>query len=94
MTLKIKEKLSMATNPLTNIEQAALNIILQPVNSFFNTLQQPGANQLTVVQALAQLQLALTGDLPALETVGISGLAAYFQQQVNNWANNLISPPA
>lgn len=85
------------TNPIQSIASAELAIILKPVDDFLTALQQPDANEETVVQDFARLQLAALQDLPELEAVGINGVAAAVQKKLHDFiasANPVAPVPA
>ena len=72
---------------------AELAIQLGALNAFLTALQQPNANTQLVVQDFGKLQLELLASAPQAEAVGISGVAAAAQTQLNALAQHLTATP-
>ena len=72
-----------ATSVPQNISEDVLAIIKGPLNNFLTALQAPNVNYQTVLQDFSVLQLAELQNGPAVQSVGISDIAAAIYAKLN-----------
>lgn len=80
-----------AADPISNLEADELAIVLKPIYTLLTAAQQPGANAQTVLQALNVADLQELANVPAIETIGIGGIAAIIQQKLQAWQASVVA---
>lgn len=80
-------------NAFKGVLAAELAIQLGTVDMFLTALQQPNVNTEAVVQDFQKMQLNLLANAPQAESVGISGVAAAVQSQLNALVAHLQTNP-
>jgi hypothetical protein len=83
--------MSTATNPLSTLESAAIQVLAAPFNTALTSIQA-NPTTLNVAAQVAVIQGALIGAAPALETVGIKDIAALLQAKLTAWETSLTTP--